>query len=138
MNIRNLLIVVVIAVFGAFGYKWFGGYGSKFGDSEKRVKELEAQFKQLQQDKIESDAKITGWQNKFDSIENREAALKTKINSLANQTLLAESKAAESKSQLDDIRNSAAKTRESIHTIRRTPVNRQGEELIQSLKTKLK
>ncbi len=138
MNIRNLLIIVVIAVFGAFGYKWFGGNGSKFDESEKRVEELETQLQQLQQDKADSDAKILVWQNKFDSIKSKDSLLKTKVAALASQTLVAESKAAKSAAELEDARNRTSKVRESIHSISRTPTNRKGEELLQSLKNKLK
>jgi len=138
MNIKNLLIVAVIAVLIIFGYKWFGSYGLKFGESEKRVEELEAQIKQLEQDKTESDAKILIWQNKHDSIQKKEVALKAKVSILAKETIAAESQAAKSKAELEDVKNRTAKTRDSIRTIKRTPVNRRGQELVQSLKNKLK
>lgn len=137
MNIRNLLIIVVIAVFAAFGYKWFG-YGLKFGESEKRVEELETQFKQLQQEKAASDAKILVWQTKFDSIKSKDSILKLKVATLAKETVIAESQAAKSQAKLDDALNKSAKVRESIHSIQKTPNSRVGEDLIQSLKTKLK
>jgi len=138
MNIRNLLIIVVITVFAAFGYKWFGGYGLKFGESEKKVKELEAQFKQLQQDKAESDAKILVWQNKFDSIKSKDSILKLKVANLAKETLVAEAQAAKSKAELEEANNKTAKVRESIHSMQKTPISRTGNDLLQSLKTKLK
>lgn len=138
MNIKNLLIVAVIGVFIVFGYKWFDGYGLKFGESEKRVEELETQIKQLEQDKNDSDAKIISWQNKHDSIQKKEVALKSKVSTLAKETIAAESQAAKSKAELEDVKNRTARARESISTIRRTPVNREGEELVRSLKNKLK
>jgi predicted negative regulator of RcsB-dependent stress response len=138
MNIKNLLIVAVIAVLIIFGYKWFDGYGFKFGESERRVEELEAQIKQLEQDKTESDTKILTWQNKHDSIQKKEVALKTKVSMLAKETIAAESQAAKSKAELEDVKNRTVKTRDSIRTIKRTPVNRRGQELVQSLKNKLK
>jgi chromosome segregation ATPase len=138
MNIRNLLIASIIIVFIAFGYKWFDGYGLKFGESEKRVEELESQLEKLSQEKANSDAEILVWQNKFDSIQRKEADLKANVETLAKKTLAAESSAAKSKAELIEVRNKTAKVRESIRTIQRTPVNRKGNELIQSLKNKLK
>ena len=137
MNIKNLLIVAVIVVLIAFGHKWFNGYGLKFGESKKRVEELEAQIKQLEQDKIDSDAKIISWQNKHDSIQKKEVVLKSKVSTLAKETIAAESQAAKSKAELEDVKNRTARARDSIRTIKRTPINRKGEELVQSLKNKL-
>ncbi len=138
MNIRNLLIIAVIIVLIVFGYKWFDGYGLKFGESETRVEELEAQIKQLENAKTESDAKILSWQNKHDSIQKKEVALKSKVSMLAKETIVAEAQAAKSKAELEDIKNRTSKARDSIRTIKRTPINRKGEELVQSLKNKLK
>jgi peptidoglycan hydrolase CwlO-like protein len=138
MNIRNMLIIAVIVVLGAFGYKWFGGYGLKFGESEKRVKELETQFNDLQKQKDSSDQKIVQWHSKFDSIRGEDVRLKSEVSRLHKETTQAEIVAAKSKLQLDSARAKSEQLKSRIIEVEKNPANRTGDDLIQSLKNKLK
>ena len=138
MNVRNLLIIAVIITIGAFAYKWFDGFGLKFGESEQRVNELDAKYKKLQAAKDSSDKKIVVWRSKYDSLRGEGARLKGEVDKFHRESVAAQITAAKSKAQLDSAKVRSERLKAKIVQMEQSPANRTGDELIQSLKNKLK
>ena len=134
-DIKNILIIIFFGCTLFFGYSWY--FKGDDGSAE-RAKALETQFVQLKIGKEKSDKKIIELKSKFDIIRKEDAILKSRVVELSAKTASAELAAAKSKAELESSRRKINKIRESIHSIEKTPVNRTGADLIQSLKTKLK
>lgn len=138
MNTRTLIIIAVVITIGFFAYKWSGGFGIKFGESEERVKELETKFGELEKQKAESDANVIKWKSSYDSLRGEGARLKTEVSKLHRETIEAQVTAAKSKLQLDSARVKSERLKTKIVELEKNPANRTGDELIESLKNKLK
>jgi chromosome segregation ATPase len=119
-------------------YKRQRWYLSNDKEAEDRMKKLETEYKDLQSKKDSSDIKISTWKSKFDSIRGQDVILKQQADLLARQTYAAEVSAAKSKAQLEIEKSKAAAIKADIDKFEKDPPNRTGNDLIQSLKNKLK
>ena len=134
-EIKSMVFLILLGVGVFFGYKW---YLSNDKDAEYRMKKLETEYKDLQSKKDSSDIKILAWKSKFDSIRVQDTILKHQTVLLAKQTIVAETAAAKSRAELETAKAHSESLRIDINKLEKTPINRTGDDLIQSLKNKLK
>lgn len=134
-KIKSAIFLVLLAVTAFFGAKW---YLKTDKESEDRIKAIESEYKELQAKKDSSDAKIAVWHTKFDSIRGEDIALKNQVEHLSKQTAAAERAATKSKLELDAAKAHTETLRANIAKLESNPPNRTGDDLLQSLKNKMK
>ena len=134
-KIYLILIGTLLLISLIFGYKWFYGGNSA---SQERVKQLEAQFKELEEKKKASDEKIKYWETQFASLQAKSDSLKAEIDALEKQAQTAEADAKKSKAKFEALSKELAETRHKIEEFKKNPPNRTGDLLLESLKNKTK
>jgi chromosome segregation ATPase len=135
LDIKSILIIFFLLTTLFFGYRWFFGRNSA---SEERVKQLDAQFKELEKQKAENEKQILFWRKRFDSLQVDEERLKLELEKLTEKTRVAELEAEKSKGKLDKLRKEIMETRKKIEDFKKSPPVKTEEELLQSLKNKTK
>jgi predicted nucleic acid-binding Zn-ribbon protein len=135
LDIKSILILVLLGLTLLFGFKWFFS-----GDnaSKERVKQLEQEFKDLENQKKTVDLEITSWRAKSDSLKQLDIKLQAELVKQEAQTKKAEIEANRSRANLDKLRGDLAETQRKIEEIKNNPPNRTGDALLESLKNKTK
>jgi chromosome segregation ATPase len=132
-NIKDILIIVLLGLALIFAWTTFFGGDSLY---KHKVKELEADNKRLQEERKTIDAKILVIQARFDSLSVEDKKLQGVIASKDAEIEINKKSAARSKSELDAMRKDLEKTRKQIEQAKKNPPNREGQDLINSLKIK--
>ncbi len=133
LDVKSILILVLLAVSLFFGYKWFFGGNSEY---KEKVKQLEKEFQELENQKKKVDLEISSWRAKFDSLSVEDNRLKQENIRLESQTRKAELEANKSKANLDRIKGDMKETQNKIEDFKKNPPNRTGDALLESLKNK--
>jgi peptidoglycan hydrolase CwlO-like protein len=132
-DIKSILILVLLLTTLIFGYKWFFGSDSA---SAERIKQLEQEYKELEKKKKENEVQINALKASFDTLKLKDDSLKVELNRLEGETKHAEIVAAQSKNRLSKLQAELAETRHKIEEFKKSPPNREGDNLLQSLKNK--
>ena len=135
LDIKSILILVLLGLTLLFGFKWFFS-GDKA--SKERVKQLEQEFKDLENQKKAVDLEITTWRAKSDSLRQLDIKLQAEITKQEALTKKAEAEANKSKANLNKLKSDLAETQHKIEEIKNNPPNRTGDALLESLKNKAK
>ncbi len=133
LDVKSILILVLLAISLFFGYKWFFGGNSEY---KEKVKQLEKEFQELENQKKKVDLEISSWRSKFDSLSVEDRKLKQENIKLESQTRKAELEANKSKANLDRIKGDMKETQNKIEEFKKNPPNRTGDALLESLKNK--
>jgi|688.fasta_scaffold04263_21 septal ring factor EnvC (AmiA/AmiB activator) len=134
-KIYLILISVLLLTSLIFGYKWFYSGNSA---SKERVKQLEAEFKELEKKKKESDTRIKYWETQFAALQAKSDSLNAEIDALEKQAKDAEVEAKKSKAKFEALSKQLAETRHKIEEFKKNPPNRTGDLLLESIKNKTK
>jgi chromosome segregation ATPase len=132
-NIKDILILVLLGLALIFAWTTFFGGDALY---KHKVKELEADNKRLQEERKSIDAKILVIQAKFDSLSVEDKKLQGIIEVKDAEIDKNKKSAARSKAELDTIRKRLEETRKQIEEAKKNPPNREGQDLINSLKIK--
>lgn len=135
LDIKSILILVFLGISIFFGLKWFWSGDSA---SKERVKQLEKEYKLLEEQKKAVDIEIVTWRAKSDSLKKLDLKLQAEITKQELLTKKAELDAQKSKANLDKMRQDLAETKSKIEEIKNNPPNRTGDALLESLKNKTK
>ena len=135
LDIKSILILVFLGISIFFGLKWFWSGDSA---SKERVKQLEKEYKLLEDQKKAVHLEIVSWRAKSDSLKKLDLKLQADIAKQELLTKKAESDAQKSKANLDKIRHDLVETQHKIDEIKNHPPNRTGDALLESLKNKTK
>lgn len=135
IDLKSILILIFLGVSILFAYKW---YFSNDIVSKERVKQLEKEFKYLEEQKKIVDSEITSLKLKFYELKKIDDKLKLELIEQEKLTKHAELEAKKSKSNLDKVKKDLEETRKKIENIKRNPPNRIGDALLESLKNKTK
>ena len=76
LDIKSILILILLGLTLLFGFKWFFS-GDKV--SKERVKQLEQQFKDLENQKKFVDLEINSWRAKSDSLRQLDVKLQAEL-----------------------------------------------------------
>ncbi len=132
-DIKNILIVVLLAGCMIFGYMWFfrndSGYKQKIKDLEKEKKELIVAREKLEKD-------VTVLEKNFQDLKKREDALVADISRRDAEIRRRKEEAARSKAELDNMKKGLKETQDKIVELKKNPPNRTGDDLLNSLKMK--
>ena len=129
-DLKTILILVLLAASTVFGLMWFFG-GSDA--SKERVKELESEYKKLEQDKVAVDAKILVWQGKYNTLDIKDKKLEIEVKKLKSDTKLSEEKARKSKADLDKVKDGITNNRKEIERLKKNPPVLTDEQLLDAL-----
>jgi chromosome segregation ATPase len=132
-NIKDALIIVLLGLALIFAWTTFFGGDSLY---KHKVKELEADNRRLQEERKTIDAKILVIQARFDSLSVEDKKLQGVIASKDAEIEINKKSASRSKAELDAMRKGLEKTRKQIEQAKKNPPNREGQDLINSLKIK--
>jgi len=135
LDIKTIFIILLLGLTLLFGFKWFLS-GDKA--SKERVKQLEQEFKDLENQKKLVDLEITTWRAKSDSLRQLDVKLQAELVRQEAETKKAEIEAQKSKANLDKLRRDIAETQQKIEDFKNNPPNRTGDALLESLKNKTK
>ena len=132
---KTIIILILLLASTVFGLMWFLG-----GDdaSKERIKQLESEFKKLEEDKAAADAKIADWQDKYKEADEKDKELEVEVSKLKSDSRIAENKAKKSKEDLDKIQTGISENRKEIENFKKNPPSLSDEELLESLIKKMK
>ena len=129
-DIKTILILILLAAATLFGLKWFF---SGSDASKEKIKQLETEYKKLEQDKAAADAKILVWQGRFNAADIKDKQLSVAIIKSKADAKIADEKAKKSKADLDIVHNNITENRKEIETLKKNPPVLTDDELLESL-----
>ena len=129
-DIKTILILILLAAATLFGLKWFF---SGSDASKEKIKQLEAEYKKLEQDKAAADAKILVWQGKFNAADAKDKQLSAAVNRSKADAKLADEKAKKSKADLDKVLGGITENRKEIEALKKNPPVLSDDELLEAL-----
>jgi len=129
-DLKTILILVLLAASTVFGLMWFFG-GSDA--SKEKVKQLEAEYKKLEEDKKAADAKILVWQGKFKVADAKDKQLAIAVTKSKADAKLAQEKAKKSKADLDKVQGGITENRKEIEALKKNPPVLTDDELLEAL-----
>lgn len=129
-DIKTILILILLVASTVFGLKWFFSGNDA---SKEKVKQLEAEYKKLEQDKAAADAKILVWQSKFNAADAKDKQLAAAVSKSKADAKLADEKAKKSKADLDKVQGGIAENRKEIETLKKNPPVLSDDELLEAL-----
>jgi hypothetical protein len=129
-DIKTILILILLAASTIFGLKWFFSGNDA---SKEKIKQLEAEYKKLEQDKAAADAKILVWQGKFNAADAKDKQLAAAVTRSKADAKLADEKAKKSKADLDKVQGGIAENRKEIEALKKNPPVLSDDELLEAL-----
>lgn len=129
-DLKTILILVLLVASTVFGLMWFFGGNDT---SKEKVKQLEAEYKKLEEDKKAADAKILVWQDKFNVADAKDKKLAAAVTKSKADVKLAEEKAKKSKADLDKVQGGITENRKEIEALKKNPPVLTDDELLEAL-----
>jgi len=132
-NIKNIIIVVLLAACLIFGYI------SLFrGDKlyEYKVEELKKENAALMKQKLAIDEENKTLKIEFSNLKTKEVELLNDINLRDSEIAKSKENANRSKRELEKFKREIESTRQKIDSLKAHPANRTGEDLLNSIKLK--
>lgn len=130
MNFNKILILFLLVSTIGFGLTWyFGGYDV----SKQKVKELEEQYKKLEEEKKAADAKIATWKEVFKEVDKRDKRIAIEIGQAKATAAFAKENAEKSKRELNNLQSGMKKTLDEIEDMKKNPKVLTDEELLEDL-----
>lgn len=135
VDFKSILVLILLGFALFFGYKW---YFTDNSDYKKQIKELKEQYQILEDEKNKNSLIIERYKVELDSIMVQDSLNLIRISELEVKVFDAEQKAKYSKNQFDKLQKQLEKTRKKIEDFKKTPPNRTGDSLLESIKNKTK
>lgn len=132
-DIKMIIIIILLLTSVLFGLSW---YLSGDDVSKERVKQLEKDYKKLEEEKKLIDKNILYWKEKFNMSDLKDKKLQLEIDKIKSDVKLAKDNANKSKKELDIIRSNSKKIIEEIEEIKRNPKVLTDDELLKELTKK--
>lgn len=129
-DFNKILIIFLLLTTIGFGLNFFF---SNNETSKEKIKQLEDEYKKLEIEKKEADAKILVWQDKFNVADKKDKLLTKEIEKSKVEAKLAEEKAKKSKVDLDNILINISKNRKEIENLKKNPPLLSDEQLLEEL-----
>jgi chromosome segregation ATPase len=133
---KSILIIVFLIISLFFGYKWY--FNTDNSNYKNQIEELRIQNQFLEKQRDSINVKINLLENNLLTLTESEKTLLIKIESLSSEIESAKKNANKSKSELEKLRAELANTIKKIEHLKSNPPNRTGDDLLNSLKNKLK
>lgn len=134
MKLEHYIIIALLVICSFFGLKW---YLSGNDEDKKRLKELEQQYKKLEEEKNAIDADIANWKTKYQLKDAEDKKKAIEVIQAKKETKSAIEKANKTKTELDNLRGEINKTRVYIENFKKNTPQLTDEQLLESLNKKL-
>ena len=135
LDFKSILILILLGFALFFGYKL---YFTDDSDYKNKIKELEEQYQILEDEKNQNKLIIEKYKVELDSIMIQDSLNLIKISELEGKVFEAEQKAESSKKKFDKLQKQLEETRKKIEDFKKNPPNREGDDLLNSIKNKTK
>ena len=129
-DFRKVAILFLLILSTGFGLTWyFGGYDV----SKQRVKELEKEYKKLEQEKAAADAKVAAWKEIYDQKDEKDKKLAIEVGKAKANVLIAKQNAEKAKAELIELKGGIEETRKEIEDMKNNPKVLTDDELLEDL-----
>ena len=135
IDLKTGIILLLLSFCVVFFSMWY--LKSDGRESKKELKRLELEFNKIQ--KTRDSLKLVNLDLKedFDKLQKKIDSREKSIQSLQYQLSLSQSEVQSSKLELIDLKKDLEKTKKKIVDLKKNPIKREDENLIESLKQKL-
>ena len=135
INTKDIVIIVLLLGCLVFGYRSFFSSDNLY---KYKVEELRKQNDSLLNEKSIIDERLKNLSMEFDSLKIIEENLIEEINQRDIDIERSKNKADRSRKELDKYRKEMEESKKKIEWMKENPANRTGDDLINSLKSKVK
>jgi LysM repeat protein len=130
MDFKKIVIIFLLLSTIGFGLTWyFGGFDA----SKQRVKQLEEDYKKLEQEKKAAEAKIAIWQDIYNKKDAEDKKLAIEVGTAKANAQRAKEDAENAKKDLSRLQGGMEKTRKEIEELRNNPKVLTDDELLEDL-----
>lgn len=130
MDFKKIVIIFLLLSTIGFGLTWyFGGFDA----SKQRVKQLEEEYKKLEEEKKAADAKIALWQDIYNKKDAEDKKLAIEVGTAKANAQRAKEDAENAKKDLSRLQGGMEKTRKEIEELRNNPKVLTDDELLEDL-----
>jgi chromosome segregation ATPase len=132
---KTLIITNAVLLIAVLALGWSAFFR---GDNayKERIKSLEEKNVQLQKDRDKIDSEIQRRNDDFDSLEIVDSFIQARLAISEEETARLRQQVDRAQNELSTARQSVIEARRRIEDLKKSPPNRQGEDLINSLKIK--
>jgi chromosome segregation ATPase len=129
-DFKKVIILFLLLSSTGFGLTWyFGGYDP----SKQKVKELEEQYKVLEQEKEAAEAKIAAWKEIYNEKDAKDKKLAIEVGKAKSDAVVAKQNAEKAKAELSKLQGGMAETRKEIEEMKHNPKVLTDDELLEDL-----
>lgn len=130
MDFKKIVIIFLLLSTIGFGLTWyFGGFDA----SKQRVKQLEEDYKKLEEEKKAAEAKIAIWQDIYNKKDAEDKKLAIEVGTAKANAQRAKEDAEKAKKDLSRLQGGMAQTRKEIEELRNNPKVLTDDELLEDL-----
>jgi hypothetical protein len=130
MDFKKIVIIFLLLSTIGFGLTWyFGGFDA----SKQRVKQLEEDYKKLEEEKKAAEAKIAIWQDIYNKKDAEDKKLAIEVGTAKANAQRAKEDAEKAKKDLSRLQGGMAQTRKEIEELRNNPKILTDDELLEDL-----
>jgi hypothetical protein len=130
LDFTKILILFLLVSTIGFGLNWyFGGFDA----SKERVKQLEEQYKKLEQEKEAAEAKIVAWKEIYNEKDAKDKKLAIEVGKAKNEAVVAKQNAEKAKTELVKLQGGMAETKREIEEMKNNPKVLTDDELLEDL-----
>lgn len=130
IDFKKIAILFLLISSTGFGLTWYlGGYDV----SKQKVKELEEEYKKLEQEKEAAEAKVAAWKEIYDQKDAKDKKLAIEVGKAKADAVVAKQNAEKAKAELTKIQGGMAQTRQEIEDMKHNPKVLTDDELLEDL-----
>lgn len=132
-DFKTIFIFILLTLLMVVGYNWYFKADKNY---KNQVESLKQENKKIKISRDSLSMNIFSLEKDFNLIKAREDSLMTRIGKLDTQISNSKNKANKSKAELDALRKELLETNNKIKELKNNPPNRNGQDLINSIKNK--
>ncbi|NDF17635.1 MAG: hypothetical protein EB079_06690 [Verrucomicrobia bacterium] len=136
IDLKTGLILLLLLFCIVFFSMWY--LKGSDSASKRELKRLKTEYKNLQKSRDSLDQVNIMLKDNFNDYQNKIDQRDSRIQSIEYQLSQAKIDLSQSKKDLSDMKTELTKTRKRVEDLKKNPINREGDNLIESLKEKLK
>lgn len=130
LDFRKIAILFLLISSTGFGLAWyFGGYDT----SKQKVKQLEEEYKKLEQEKAAADAKVAAWKEIYNEKDAKDKKLAIEVGTAKAAAKIAKENAEKAKQDLSKLKSGMEQTRKEIEELKNNPKVLTDDELLEEL-----
>jgi len=130
LDFTKILILFLLVSTIGFGLTWyFGGFDA----SKQKVKELEEEYKKLEQKAAAAEAKVLAWQEIYNKKDVEDRKMAIEVGKAKSDAIVAKQNAEKAKVELSKLQGGMAQTRKEIEEMKNNPKVLTDDELLEDL-----